>query len=237
MAFEGGGRGERGIVERSEEFTTVQRRLNDSAVEIGREFERMINKYGCQAVDGILPRVTYIMEQLDSLSETNSMIRNENEELKIKLNHYERQEKNRKKLEADFEFIETNLTEELLELRNENYQLKHSSASSKHFDTIDFVASSTSSPGYSLESVDSIEFQRENGGKIYLQDKLHEKERQVREVFFHFQTVNNPVTFFHKKCSLFISFFCVVLLVSTDIVAQVSSIPIPGSKEQTSRNE
>lgn len=185
------GEGER----RREECSTmeVQRgeRLNDSAVEIGKEFERMINKYGYQVVDGIIPKVTFIMEQLDSVCESNALLRKENQELKFKLIHFERQEKNRKKLEADFEFIESNLMEELLKLREQNCQLKHSTHPHSHFEStkLDSVRSSSSSsnhhPHPSLDSIDSInDFKCEQQRCSSLEEKLNRTECRVKEVSF-----------------------------------------------------
>lgn len=175
--------------ENEDEFGKAQRKgrrgLNDSEVEIGREFERVINKYGCQVVDGILPPVGSIIQQLDSLSRTNIELRDENHELKCKLNHFQRQENNHKKLEADFEFIETNLTEELLKLRDENCQLKHlpPHSHSRYFHSIEYPDGSGNYPQTSLESVDSFDgFQCEKFAQFSLHDQFRQKERQIREV-------------------------------------------------------
>uniref|UniRef100_A0A0K0FNY2 RILP-like protein homolog (inferred by orthology to a D. melanogaster protein) n=1 Tax=Strongyloides venezuelensis TaxID=75913 RepID=A0A0K0FNY2_STRVS len=93
----------------------------DLASEIGKDFERLAEQYGTDAITGIMPKVISALETLESLAKKNSEESDEVMTLKNTIHILENEKrlrlKERNSFEAELEQIEDNYKKEIMELK------------------------------------------------------------------------------------------------------------------------
>nr|XP_027214148.1 LOW QUALITY PROTEIN: RILP-like protein homolog [Penaeus vannamei] len=92
----------------------------DLASEIGKEFEKIIDKNGADAVTGLMPRVISALEQLEKLATRHESTSSYIQELRATITHLENEKigkaEDRQRYEKELEEIEDRLREESHEL-------------------------------------------------------------------------------------------------------------------------
>ncbi|XP_034237423.1 RILP-like protein homolog isoform X5 [Thrips palmi] len=155
----------------------------DIASEIGKEFEKMIDVYGTDAVISLMPKVINALEQLEGLATRNERETNQIQELKARIAQLEKDKigkaEDRQRFEMELEQIEEHWREEsrdleamVSHLQEENRKLSSLLAQKQ--------AEKSSDPGALLSpEVDMALVQRLRGMVDRLKDQLRQRDREV----------------------------------------------------------
>ncbi|XP_045107590.1 RILP-like protein homolog isoform X4 [Portunus trituberculatus] len=172
----------------------------DLASEIGKEFEKIIDRTGAEAVTGLMPRVISALEYLEKLA-----MRHENtsayiQELRASITHLENEKigkaEDRQRYERELEDIEDRLREESHELvamvaRLQDENRKLSSSLAKTEGTL--IHSNGATPEVDLKVVtqlqEVIESQREQLHKT--EKEAHQKAADVENLKSQLEKVNH----------------------------------------------
>lgn len=172
----------------------------DLASEIGKEFEKIIDKNGADAVTGLMPRVISALEQLEKLATRHESTSSYIQELRATITHLENEKigkaEDRQRYEKELEEIEDRLREESHELvamvsrlQDENRKLSTSLAKSEG--TV--IHSNGSTPEVDLKVVtrlqEVIEAQREQMHKT--EKECHLKATELDNLKSQLEKVNH----------------------------------------------
>ncbi|XP_026278870.1 RILP-like protein homolog isoform X1 [Frankliniella occidentalis] len=156
----------------------------DIASEIGKEFEKMIDVYGTDAVINLMPKVINALEQLEGLATRNERENNQIQELKARIAQLEKDKigkaEDRQRFEMELEQIEEHWREEsrdleamVSHLQEENRKLSSVLAEKKQ-------AEKAPDPGALLSpEVDMALVQRLRGLVDRLKDQLRQRDREL----------------------------------------------------------
>ncbi|KAK3927371.1 RILP-like protein-like protein [Frankliniella fusca] len=157
----------------------------DIASEIGKEFEKMIDVYGTDAVINLMPKVINALEQLEGLATRNERENNQIQELKARIAQLEKDKigkaEDRHRFEMELEQIEEHWREEsrdleamVSHLQEENRKLSSLLAEKKQ-------AEKSPDPGALLSpEVDMALLQRLRGLVDRLKDQLRQRDRELQ---------------------------------------------------------
>ncbi|KAJ1524504.1 hypothetical protein ONE63_010996 [Megalurothrips usitatus] len=157
----------------------------DIASEIGKEFEKMIDVYGTDAVISLMPKVINALEQLEGLATRNERENIQIEELKARIAQLEKDKigkaEDRHRFEMELEQIEEHWREEsrdleamVAHLQEENRKLSSILAEKK-------LEEKSTDPGALLSpEVDMALLQRLRGLVDRLKDQLRQRDRELQ---------------------------------------------------------
>ncbi|XP_045610715.1 RILP-like protein homolog isoform X2 [Procambarus clarkii] len=172
----------------------------DLASEIGKEFEKMIDRNGAEAVTGLMPRVISALEQLEKLASRHESTSSYIQELRTTIIHLENEKigkaEDRQRYERELEDIEERLREESHELvemvsRLQDENRKLSSSLAKTEGTL--IHSNGATPEIDLKVVtrlqEVIEAQREQLHKT--ENECHLKTTELDNLKSQLEKVNH----------------------------------------------
>nr|XP_053630565.1 RILP-like protein homolog isoform X4 [Cherax quadricarinatus] len=172
----------------------------DLASEIGKEFEKIIDRNGAEAVTGLMPRVISALEQLEKLATRHESTSSYIQELRATIIHLENEKigkaEDRQRYERELEDIEERLREESHELvemvsrlQDENRKLSSSLAKTEG----NHIHSNGATPEIDLKVVtrlqEVIEAQREQLHKT--ENECHLKATELDNLKSQLEKVNH----------------------------------------------